>query len=624
MARGASNFKKLKENAPRAVTLVVLLALIIYLGSPYFSVVGGFTTLSIDEVTIESDNEYISGEVIQITTSVDGSARSASGTFSEASGILFEKMFTITQTAETQCEYQITEESFAVKDWKTVSTVSTVKSATCTLKSVGASCNCDSVDGYTVQKGTITKAYRTDYYSYCKSICTCPAYSNTNLGSINFFSSSTTYITEVNTTLEIDGEDAQEISLTSQNTQGQTEDMYVRLIAPSSGWATCPVPASDVVAYRAKGSADFELKADYLAQNVITRCSDISYYSDVETCNSAIDQFLDSEYSGFYTCETEDIDGTTTKVICTPEEAPVIPNTEIIIKADSIGIIIPVGEPNIISLEAGVCDAAEDCYVTATVKNDGEDEDSFDLTIQDLSSISTSVNLDGGETKTVELPYSAAGIAGDYEVTMVSVNDPTKIDTESVWIEVYPFCDENPPSSNHVLVYTEIGCQYVCEQDGTHIYDEDCEAVPEYPMDETAIEYAEEDHSYHCIAEGEYVKIGDYLEEQITFIPEEKEHQYWLAYPYCQYVAEYGYELENGEAVKVSSGYVFYESSAVLASDSSSSSSSSTSTTSTEEESTEEELSVLDDLPLEAIGIGLALSVLIAIVGTKFKRLKIK
>ena len=127
---------------------------------------------------------------------------------------------------------------------------------------------------------------------------------------------------------------------------------------------------------------------------------------------------------------------------CEPEKDLIYPEIQLIIKSDWIGVIIPDGEPEIVSVNipTNLIDG-EASNLAVKIKNVGDNLDSFDTALIcdkkiSLGSLRTSLNKD--ESKEIFINFLGQEGLYNCEVVMTSVNNPTNIDTESLKLDIAP------------------------------------------------------------------------------------------------------------------------------------------------------------------------------------------
>jgi len=587
---------RLLKNPLVIIFIILLIGTLIFvavspginLQASFGDILSGSTIMSMDRMEYQSSNPIFGRSAWNIQTRVDGSGQYASGVFTPAFiqehfGLLITEPFTIKQSIPSmECEYQITNTTYDLYSWGTATTRHSVACGA-SYPSVGASCE---------NGGTITTSSSGTPQSACDSywICTYPT-RGAKVGAVHLIDSSTTFFVTVNTTLEI-GEQSHSILTTSQQQEGQIPGvMYVRSTGFLSGYRTCPVPATDYSGWRLANTNNIVLKPKYILQNAITKCSSVASLSSATECNAAIAQIAPAAPADFYACGNAVINGTSTKMRCTPKYQVVIPETQIVIPEGVITAVVPVARPEIINVSfASELAAAGNVPVTVRVKNNANISGPVDLVVlggTDIQTVSQRININAGETKSIELLVQGAGLIKRFTVVATSVNDPSINDTETIKLKFLPFCDKTKPSPRHVLVYTQYGCEWVCpnqyinpeSETPTNIFEQDCSNIDYVQMREDMFDEIVDGitlhrnpyrdsaidrfgtEAKHCVGDKQYTYLEDYLDAQRVFAPEDKiaDHLVWLASPVCRYVAEYGYVLDAfGNAQEINEDYEFY------------------------------------------------------------------
>ncbi len=392
---------------------------------------------------------------------------------------------------------------------------------------------------------------------------------------------------KVKITLTTGGKDY-EIIVDSNSKQGEIEGvMKVKFIGSFLGFQSCPPLSSDNVVWRPANTADLQLKDKFIVNSARSSCGYVTFRT-APYCTDGINAIAASTGDDAFLCDFPEGEGT--RLTCQPYEAPTIPVLQVTLPAATITLVEPEGKPEIGEVTVGQVEAADFAQVLVEVTNKGEDA-SFDVSLdcERLSPTSNRVYLASGETQIVDVRYSSAGIITRCDVKVVDVNHPTVQDTKSVTIDITPFCDVGLPSPNHVMAYTEYGCQPVCpKQYSTNLFEGDCTPInyaekgetysDEHTSwrclegdDETCVEWEEvittltkndwEDEMRelhkdegHCVGERKYTSIGSYLSGEMKFVPENKPNQVWLQAPYCTHVDVWGYY--NGR--KILDNYEFH------------------------------------------------------------------
>ena len=569
----------IEKVAPYAVLLALLIIAGLFQGGYLSSGITGLgtTPINVQTLDVQSSNAILNGKVMHIVSLADLTSRYMVGTLSvdaaAALGVFLERDFTLTDEIKSYvCAMQVRNTSYEVYNWAVASTTYGCCAAAPYSRSGCGGRACAGVGAPCGSGGTVisrTGGTGSEYWLYHET-CQYPS-RGSRVGSLQTIESTARTVYTIDHKIQV-GDKSSSIILSSDNQVGQTEVMYARLMGNLQGWINCPVPPANYMAYRPYNTVNFQLKDNGIAQTEITACANVNSVSQASACNAAVSALLSNTVTdAFYDCTNTTFDGVATKMSCQPRELPAIPQIETFVKADWVGMVAPVGDPEIISIDAPPCEASAPCRATITAKNKGRFQDSFDFVIQGLTLTPVRAAFAPDEQKTVEVIYTSAGFIRKFNFTMTSINDPTKVAIKEQTLTLYPFCDENPPSPQHVRIMTALGCRYVCPKEtlyydslngwGKNIYEEDCIQIPDYPLSDDLIKEELENtgRQYHCTAIGKYIEIRKYLEDGMSFIPEYKEHQVWISSPVCNYVTEYGYKIESGVALPIADGYTFYE-----------------------------------------------------------------
>jgi len=605
---GAITLHKIMKNPYLLVGLVLCISLIAYLvlapnlniSTPLGSLTG-FTVVSLDQMSYQSTNPIFNNGSWTMVTRVDGSGQYAEGTFTpeliyQKFGLLVAEPFTIEQgITEQACEYQVTNITYIIQNWTVVSSTKTV-SCGVSPPAVGSSCGCSAKTGYTILAGTITSSSWGSSGNACDSsaTCECPAYKSAIAGTVHLIDSSTTFFTKINTTLKI-GSVEKSLEVTSEELEKQLEGvMYVKLTGYLTGQRTCPVPAADYSVWRPYNTMNYQIKDKYILNQVVSMCTNVNSVSGVQSCQSALAQIPTTHAAEFYNCDNATSDGFSTKIRCVPKTQAVIPETTIILSQGTLGITVPVAIPEIVNVTvASDYTPSANNKITVIVKNNANVSGAVDIALlggSDIATVSKRVTLASGETQSVDVFFQGTGIIKTYTVQVSSVTDPDQKDTKEVRIKILPFCDKNKPSAQHVAVYTQYGCEWICPnqyKDSTlesdentalhNIFESDCEIIDleEYSTSNYQREDGTSGNSYiesevdprndagekHCKELNKQTGIKNYIADNMLFIPENKTHQIWLSSPYCKYVAEYGYLIDSfGNSQEITEDYEFISS----------------------------------------------------------------
>jgi len=117
------------------------------------------------------------------------------------------------------------------------------------------------------------------------------------------------------------------------------------------------------------------------------------------------------------------------------------------VRADWVGVKIPVGQPQIVGITAEDVPSGESGDITITVKNVGDADASFAVTVSDCEPITQKysdpiVTINAGQTQTVNVPM-VVGAVSEYmtktcNVKVYDYNNPSRYDTGTVSVNVLP------------------------------------------------------------------------------------------------------------------------------------------------------------------------------------------
>lgn len=153
------------------------------------------------------------------------------------------------------------------------------------------------------------------------------------------------------------------------------------------------------------------------------------------------------------------------------------------IKAKWLGIVIPVGRPEIVSVVSNPFTTGDTGYITVTVKNTGSVMDKFGVTATCPSPFQVTpeyVDVPAGEERVVHLVVRAGSVSGEFSSTCTvkaySISKPENYDTATVKVTVKPLIVCTPGhricSGNLIKRCNEQGtgytivddvCDYTCE-----------------------------------------------------------------------------------------------------------------------------------------------------------------
>jgi hypothetical protein len=149
------------------------------------------------------------------------------------------------------------------------------------------------------------------------------------------------------------------------------------------------------------------------------------------------------------------------------------PNIVFRIRADWIGIVIPSGEPKILSVNAVKFTSGEEGKVTVQVQNVGEAAGTFsamlvncDPFVQSSTGITSRVTLQPDDVESIDIAVSGGTIAKQFSkdctVKIYDVNDPSVYDTGKLSLQL-----EKPKICDPGKTYSEGSVIKKCNSDGT-------------------------------------------------------------------------------------------------------------------------------------------------------------
>lgn len=362
---------------------------------------------------------------------------------------------------------------------------------------------------------------------------------------------------------------SQNRSVSSGLTSVMTEAFRAQTLFAGKGDLDCPaVTDTDSAAYITNSpSAPLRYISAAQARNVISAGSGIidlnTAVANGAAYNTQVGLMTSSspvigQYLSFNTTPATTVQSAS--VILTPAGSVSIPVVTMYMNLASIGIHVPSGTPQIQSVSAGRVLAATRSEIYIIGQNTGSETDSFDFSVQcprDVSPYSTRASLSPNQVSNITIDYQGAGFIGTCNVTMRSVNSPQNSVSQSVKLDITPFCTRQAMNPAQTQVFTEKGCNFICPNYGgsTDVFDESCAAITSYNrcFDSNCSEVA----SYsgiHCTSVGHYMTTNNYLDAVVSgtiqpFIPAAQPHQYFITQvdnnPVCAYVNEYGYT--NGQ-----------------------------------------------------------------------------
>lgn len=189
--------------------------------------------------------------------------------------------------------------------------------------------------------------------------------------------------------------------------------------------------------------------------------------------SSASDQLLNEQAS--FTSSPFSTDENTGKITVTLKRSLTSPNVVFRLKADWLGIVIPSGEPVIMSISKGKLVGGESGKVEVQIKNIGESEGTFsamlvdcDPFIQSTSAQTTRKTIQPNDIDTIAISVSGGSLSDDVikncQVKVYDVNDPSiqKFTSLTLELEQAKVCVPNK-------VFTDGNVIKKCNLDGSAI-----------------------------------------------------------------------------------------------------------------------------------------------------------
>ena len=562
-------FKLKKKQKNIAIVLFVILLAIagLFIYSPQtlsLSFVEGIRPLSVDQIeTTSSDPFFNNQNTWVITAVVDGSGQEVVGTFgrNQENLLAAEEPFSISARVEEQvCKYRIREEKIS-----------------------------DLWDYYYFG-GTDVGAVNDVAYSGRSAFIA-------DLGDIHLLDSSIETSTKINFTMTFRGEEYS-IVLDDSNRNGIIGNLVrFNIVGGLLTGTQCPIAQNDLAIFRIHtptppgvGSgasftpsllSNHEINSLYLKGKLETDALLLHYNTvhlqpgfltnaNLQAWTDKTNAFLNSG-AEINTCTVENININEATIKCVPNNPVSTILFTTYVNADQVGIHIPVGQPQLEETTIAPAETLEFGVLQQQVRNIGVETDSFDVSLSCPTSIQVAtqrLNIESNEIETASIQFQGSGLIETCTIRAESVNNPANFDEKQQKVTIYPFCDVQEKPLPFVKKYsTELGCQYICGN--IHNYDvneQNCARLSNYSRwiyeDGQRTRKYEYPRSFHCIAEGKYMEINDYMDAvdegvRQPFVPQEKPGQIWIPAPYCYYVAEYGYELVNGEAVLLNGNFHF-------------------------------------------------------------------
>ena len=479
----------------------------------------GFSTISVDTVDFTSNDPSLNGPAYLLTTSVDGGAEYATGTYSNLGELKFQEPFTITMNmTKNDCSYGIV-------DMGEVLYAPSVKVASyCPYNgappSSYTSFTCASQGGMPAMMREYTSSqfdcgYDGQYRSATKmKICWyyMPYY---RVGNVD---TAAVYDWNLIVGIERSGE-VDSTTINPMQTSSLLGDIgRVKTIGSLVGSQTCPAAAANTVTVRnASANTTKYILANYMTYSIYRNqqlqvpafpvsCDPIwsyqnpdgtwradprvSGYSCITTLSSQATQMINTlktmnVTSSSVICESQTIVNDTSvsdaRYVCTPSQAVVYPVTQVILKADWLGVGVNVGTPEIVEISGTPVFEVDTTFYPMKIKNLADVPATFDVKVECGTEITLGravrASYEPGETKTVNLELQ--GVSGTYtcDVTAYDVNNPSMEDTVQYTFTIMkqpcPFACCLSDSS-----YMERSCApMVCEDDSFKYTDIEGETI---------------------------------------------------------------------------------------------------------------------------------------------------
>lgn len=402
------------------------------------------------------------------------------------------------------------------------------------------------------------------------------------------------YDFEARITMTLEDGTEYETTISQENQADFTEGFRAVLLGEFLGQQSCPSQPNTVAYVKNVFEAQpVGYKSKFLADAVITdQLSIVDAYTAVNKKNShsiLLNNFINSDANAGQYCEIAAPTVTSiqeARMNCDPTGTVTVPVIGLYFNAETVGQFIPSGKPVITNVEVEKVYAAEKSDIAVTVRNEGDD-DCFEASLQgklDPEPFSTKDCINEGETKEINIAYEGAGIIGEFTAEVISINSPQNMDSEILTLNIKPYCPRTPPSSNHLEVFTQKGCAYICPnyvtEDGikVDVYNDNCQPIESYDrcvyeFIDTEVESVDDEGNpinitiqtrecvskksftgIHCTGIGTYMLTDRYLDKAANdlsaiFVPEPREKQYFIVSvdgkPVCDYEDEYGYSNGN-------------------------------------------------------------------------------
>lgn len=555
------------------VALIFIVLVVMLFGGSYlfFSATGGSFLKVEKESGYITDDPVLSKPVYHLVIAQTGSGRSAVGSFNAQ--IARELNFSVTPIKDVTftvdggsfCNYQLLDEHNLIKK--------------VSIQPRGGSCILSYCSGSYWPGGDKCSDRGGNYVQDLG----CSASSGTNFRngqaySVSFVSQGVVYeidptpMPKANMTFTIRyGDMERKITLSDDN---PTDSIGTAIRGMMDGGLMGSIQCPDIGAYASlyvppNSNEGYLVKKNYyddVVDTIFSMNDNPQYmFEDASTLDRQVERMKSSETTVSNLCPAQVTEKTlqTASVVCNPIEGQSVKKVlaEFWIAADEIGEVVPVGEFQISNAKTQRAAAANIFNVTVDVKNVGDDA-SADISVEGEPQVCfvTRETIKSGETKPVTVNCEGAGISGTYKVIAKDVNNPSAKSEAEIQIVVDPICGEIPPSPNHVAVATEkLACVFVCpNQHIEDVFESGCGEIASYDRCENQeCTRLRQFTGYHCTDIGKYMDINTYMDaveqgRKEPFIPEFRVNEVWVQYPYCNYMAAFGYTYENGVPVRTS------------------------------------------------------------------------
>lgn len=559
-----------KKNYLPYISGLIFLVLAIYLAGGFQSSINfltGYTTLALTQASYISSDTFFNGEpAYSLTVAVDGSSGKSRGTISPNDILEFtndktpSNSFDIEVVLENQtCKYTVqTQSSIPVYAYSWVPT-----------RVVGGAGG-----GFPPRDFGYISSGCAEYVAYTR-FTACASISKTKIGEVYRIDSVSQYDSNLKINL-ITATENYETRLSTLVKSSEIEGtLRASFVGGLMGTQSCPIPSSDTVLYR-------PINTNQLLPKSSAYLSSLQLYKDTEPTpqngytdrTSLVNAFLASTgFSSAYCSGVQTI-GQETIYSCTPQSPVSIPLVKLLVKADTLGIVVPSSQPEIIEVKTKLIEPATTFNLPVVIKNVGDETDSFDISVigkREINTQPTRVSLSAGEQREVSVPIQGSGIIGDYKVLAVSANNPDMKDEYEFRIEIDMFCDR-PAEAGKVKVSTEYGCYYLCQDTfKTDLREKTCEKFGTFETRGAYITYYQSSVTLngtpiysttdykdenHCLGIGKYTSLNNYMDNVKAgkiqpFVPSYKENAVWLPAPICNYVGLYGYTYDGTKSNQI-------------------------------------------------------------------------